>query len=150
MNRLFAIALLLLFISGCVTSQNPDHVGDIIFDARLDKSDFDLCGSSTIHQYFNNHGGFEYIGEKRAIETRFMDTYHAPVIAGQSGMIRIRFVVNCKGQTDRFRLLMSDPDYQPFLFDTQITDQLLGITRSLTGWKPKQIDEQPINYSSLS
>jgi hypothetical protein len=143
----------LLCIIGCSScknqlpkSQYPVHVGDIDFDPKLDQADFSLCDEATIYQYFNNSGGFAYAGEKQAIELAFKEAYQAPKRIGQSGMIRIRFVVNCKGETDRFRLLMADEHYQEKAFDSAITDQLLQITKSLKGWMPKQLKDAPINY----
>jgi len=53
----------------------------------------------------------------------------------ESGMIRIRFLINCKGETGRFRLVEAGYDYKEKQFDPYITDQLIKITKSLKGWK---------------
>ncbi|MGL4629975.1 MAG: hypothetical protein ACRCVT_02120 [Leadbetterella sp.] len=49
-------------------------------------------------------------------------------------MIRIRFIVNYKGQTDRFRLIAMDENYKEKVFASSITEQLVKITKSLKGW----------------
>lgn len=54
---------------------------------------------------------------------------------GQTGYITIRFLINCKGDTGRFRVTEMDFDLKPKKFDTKITQQILAITKELDGWK---------------
>lgn len=48
---------------------------------------------------------------------------------GQSGLVRIRFVVNCQGERGLFEVAGFGEDYCPKTFDSQITDQLVRICR---------------------
>lgn len=50
-----------------------------------------------------------------------------------SGMVRIRFIVNCKGQPGRFRMISAGYDYKEKQLDKAITDQLMSITKGLSG-----------------
>lgn len=130
-----------------VFSQNrPEFVGDIKFDEKTDKRDFYLCNEGDIFQYFNNSEGVEYNGEKYAIEKEFSDKYHSENVKKENALVRIRFVVNCKGETDRFRTLVADYNYQPIKIDENITSQLLEITKNLKGWKPKTYRGIKIDY----
>lgn len=124
----------------------PRHIGDIEFDPKLDNADFHLCNSDYVYQYFNNSGGVEYEGEKIAIDKIFKEKYNSEIVKKESGLIRIRFIVNCKGETDRFRMMGADENYQEKVFDKSITDQLLTITKSLDGWKVKYYNDKVMDY----
>lgn len=124
-------------------------VGDIEFDAKRDDSDFQLCFSDKdIRQYFNFSKGVQYKGEKPAIVQYFTEHYR-PVSSNKSGLLRIRFVVNCKGQTGRFRVKSMNADYQPMEFEPGISNQLLDLTKKMDGWLPiemEQMDNMKLDY----
>ena len=127
-------------------SEYPNYVGDIEFNSEIDTKEFELCNSKHIFQYFNNSGGLEYEGEKLAIERVFSEKYKSEFIKNETGLIRINFVVNCKGKTDRFRLISMNENYEEKVFDKSITDKLLSIAKNLKGWKGKRIREKEIDY----
>ena len=61
---------------------------------------------------------------------QLVQTYYRPVSRpGQSGLIRVRFVINCKGERGLFDVAGFGDDYCPKTFDPQITDQLVRICR---------------------
>ncbi len=97
-------------------------------------------------QYHNNSRGLEYRGEKLAIIESFEKKYVPIPDSSQNGLIRVRFVVNCKGQTDRFRIIAMDEDYQTKKFDERITQQILDICKSLDGWLPKKKEDKEFDY----
>lgn len=102
---------------------------------KKDNANFVTCnGDDRVAQYFNFGEGLAYKGEKKAIENIFNKKYK-PINIDESGLIRIRFIVNCKGKTGRFRIIQMNNEYQKFSFDKKITNQLLKITKSLTDWK---------------
>lgn len=124
----------------------PRWVGDIEHDTTLDKSSFQPChGDDKVYQYFNMSQGLQFDGEKKAMEDYFLQQYK-PVSSEQSGWIRIRFMVNCEGQTGRFRLLEADENYQERPFDKNISSQLMKLARELKGWKIQKMDGTPIDY----
>jgi len=51
-------------------------------------------------------------------------------LPGQSGLVRIAFVVNCQGESGHYELACLDTDYCPKTFDTRITDPLLTFCRN--------------------
>ncbi|TDN36793.1 hypothetical protein A8B98_07320 [Hymenobacter sp. UV11] len=53
-----------------------------------------------------------------------------------SGYLTIRFLVNCHGQTDRFRVFQVNSTYQPTQFSAVLVAELLRRTRALAGWQP--------------
>lgn len=128
-------------------SQQTRWVDDILPDTLIDDPAFRICNSEEqVIQYFNNGIGMEYEGDKPALTAIFQKQYISVNGTGQSGLIRIRFIVNCKGESGRFRMMCSDLNYRQKQFDIQITDQLLAITKSLNGWKPKRWKETEIDY----
>jgi hypothetical protein len=63
--------------------------------------------------------------------SQLLKKHYRPVNhTGQSGLIHVQFVVNCRGEQGMFTLSGSDNDYCPKTFDAQITDQLLAISRN--------------------
>ena len=63
--------------------------------------------------------------------------YKPVVLPGQSGLIRFRFVVNCRGEAGRFEVLEVDENYEKCSFDLRIIDQLNDICRTkLPAWEP--------------
>ena len=127
-------------------SEYPNYVGDIEFNSEIDNKDFELCNAIHIFQYFNTGDGLVYEGEKLAIEKEFAEKYKSEITKNETGLIRINFVVNCKGKTDRFRLISMGENYQEKVFAKSITDQLMSITKNLKGWKGKKYREKEIDY----
>lgn len=127
-------------------STYAQNIGDIEFDPKTDNSNFKLCFDKYVFQYFNDSNGLQYEGEKVALDKTFFGNYIDQNLFGESGLIRIRFIVNCKGETDRYRILEMDENYNQKKFNENITTQLLQITKSLKGWKPKIIENENIDY----
>ena len=127
------------------TSTYSRWVGDIAFDAAKDEPDFKLCnGEDSVKQYFWG-SGLSYVGEKKAILRAFSENY-APVKTTDTGLIRVRFLVNCRGETDRFRWIGMDQSYNPMDFDERIVDQLMAITKRLDGWGSFERQGIPQDY----
>ncbi len=146
MERMILIAILLLCNANLLMAQETRWVDDIVADSLQDGTTFKLCNTDEqIIQYFNNGKGVQYIGGKATIDSIFFTKYQH-VDSDQSGMIRIRFVVNCSGETGRFRLLSADLNYEPTVFPAFVTTQLLQITKSMDGWQPKLWKEMNIDY----
>lgn len=115
---------------------------DIPHDPAIDNPNFQLCnGEENVLQYFNVGNNIEIEGDRPFILETFAREYDSSV-SQESGLVRIRFVINCKGEADRYRLLTSDLEYQPYEMDKRITDQLMRITKSLTGWKEKFTEDE--------
>ena len=128
-----------------VDSEYPRWIGDLK-KRNSDNQNFKTCNDENlIKQYFNNGQGFEYLGEKPALVQAY-ENFTPSKKENQNGIIRIRFIVNCKGETGRFRIMEADENYKPFKFDKKITTQLLAITKQLKGWKSKTIKNTEIDY----
>ncbi|WP_143960279.1 hypothetical protein [Litoribacter populi] len=146
----FALFILCIFFScSAQTEQQQEYlrwIGDIAHDPKVDEVDFEICGSdSMVYQYFSLTHEDHIKEEKPYIEDYFLKNYNS-VNLDQSGWIRIRFIVNCKGEAGRFRMTESDENYKERPFDQKISDQLLSLTKSLDAWNGFETAEQPIDY----
>lgn len=134
------ILLLFLLAAACSNQDHQRDVGDIPFDPATDDPDFKICGrESSVKQYYARGSSYEpagYEGEKRALENTFLEQYAFPVSESEKGYVTIRFIVNCRGESGRFRVGQMGFDYQPRNFAPELVQQLLEITRSLDGWIP--------------
>jgi hypothetical protein len=148
MHKIFFLSLFYISLQliSCAQSPKTRWVDDIVPDAKLDGS-FTICNTEEeAIQYFNDGKGFEYIGGKYALDSIFFSKYKQVDLPSATGLIRIRFMVNCRGESGRFRLIGMDPDYQEKNFERGITEQLLTITKSLNGWPPKQWKNTSVDY----
>ena len=122
------------------------HIGDIVFNPLEDDPDFKVCHPDKIFQYFNKGSEPEYMNEKVALDEYFSASYNPVELFEENGMIRIRFVGNCQGKADRFRMIASGSDYKEKVFDERITSQLMELTRSITEWPVKKYNKGDGDY----
>jgi hypothetical protein len=136
------LIMICLFCASCqtISSQQDEYkeirqnVGDISFDPSCDNPDFVVCNDTIVLPY-NTRCGMMIEGERYKVLEYFNEEYNLRAIKGQTGYITIRFLVNCKGETDRFRLYEMDNDLKEFTFDKLISTTLLDLTKKLTGWE---------------
>ncbi|MEN0046966.1 MAG: hypothetical protein AAF806_07920 [Bacteroidota bacterium] len=100
--------------------------------------DYKVC-FHRINEYYYRPGDngkrVYYEGGLRAILAEAQSKYVVPEnAAGQTGWIRIRFVINCDGQLGRFRIQEIDSEAQLTRFDPKITTQLFSIVQKLEGY----------------
>lgn len=128
-------------------AENHHNVGDIDFDKKIDDPNFTTCLDREIPQYYNANGGYK--GGRRQLlklaEKQLQKVSYAnnPV---KDGFITIRFIVNCKGKTGRFRVLQINQDYKPAQFNPKQVEALLDFTKSLSDWKIMQVEDDIYDY----
>ena len=128
--------VLILMVPACKSKESGMlHVGDIEFDPSTDNPDFKICGPR-IFQYYNFEKG-NFSLDKKLIRKHFADRFKkGGEGAGQTGYITIRFVVNCQGEADRYRIYEIDRELIETKFDKALKNQILALTKELKGWKP--------------
>lgn len=69
------------------------------------------------------------------------DRFQAIDLPGQSGLVRMQFVVNCRGETGRFELVGFSETYAPMTFDPRLTKQLTTIcqTQIIPIWQTQDV-----------
>lgn len=113
----------------------PANVGDIAYNAKTDRPDFFLCDQGPIYWYYNVKASYE--GGKPAIRQILLKHYlYKPTYRAITGWITISFVINCKGETDRFRTTQLDENYQKTSFPDFFTRQFEQGVRALNNWVP--------------
>lgn len=135
------LAMILFYTIHCQTKAffpYPRMIGDISYDASIDDPEFNLCRDDSLAiQYYaltKLTGEKPYIDEKYAVHKTFKEKYNPHIAKSESGLIRVRFIVNCNGKAGRLRVLGMDNDYREKQFDISITNQLHTIIKHHLKW----------------
>lgn len=152
-QNLLLLAVLLTCLAQCATRPKPpvsslpypNQVGDIQADASLDDPNFTVCQEANIPQYYSLTSG--YTGEKPAVDRYFRQYFRKQKAwSNENGYLTVRFVVNCRGKTGRFRVQEMSPEYQPKKFSRPLQEHLLQLTRQVDGWLPGRYESQDLDY----
>ena len=152
MKQLLIYSLIAIVFNSCGQTQHspttyPEHVGDITYDAALDDKNFKICTNETnIPQYYNFGNGLQYKGEKIAIDKYFEKNFKGKSQKNETGLLTIRFIVNCEGKTGRFRIEGMDSNYQLKKFDEALENQILKLTKQMDGWIVGELQGQKLDY----
>jgi len=111
------------------------HVGDILENPTIDTTNFQPCEEHFAHQYYNFSNSIQYEGEKAAVIDFVYNEFESDSSNQDNGYMTIRFMVNCKGQSGRFRIYEMDNNYELMSFDKSLVNQISGIVKRLDGWK---------------
>jgi len=126
---------------------DPDlkvQVGDIDPNPEID-GDFQNCNVGRLPQYYA-YKEKPFAKGKLHFERMIRAFYLAPADNEESGLLRIRFTVNCHGESGRFRLLSMNEEYEEFNFSSIITDQLLALTKDYAEWRVLSYDGMESDY----
>ncbi|WP_108247332.1 hypothetical protein [Muricauda brasiliensis] len=118
------------------------HVGDISFDGTVDSSDFELCGDYRVLQYYQV--GTYFQGGKKAIKEKLLPNVNADGLPS-NGLLTIRFVVNCHGETGYFRAHMIDSNLSRVEVPKQGLEHFGTLITKLDGWVPGKIQDDPMD-----
>jgi hypothetical protein len=128
--------------NGCaVTTETFRFIQDIPADEICRSSEFQPCTNC-----FSQTWSIRSISNpsKRYDLMQLITKYYQPVQQiSQSGLVRVRFVVNCEGEQGPFELSGFGEDYCPKLFDRRITDQLRDICQNRVSTDPTLRQSQP-------
>jgi hypothetical protein len=96
------------------------------------------------HRYY--YKGTFYKGGFYKINKLFNSFYKAPINSNENGLIKVEFIVNCQGKPGRFSMMQFNEDYELKNFSAEISEQLLGFTKTLIDWNAgKNKDGQSID-----
>ncbi len=142
--------MMILAMAQCRTQKSESEprgsVGDIVFDPQTDDPNFSLCGSEEyLFQYFNSGKGIAIEGEKKGLEQQLFALFKNTKFKND-GYVRIRFIVNCKGESGRFRVLTSDLQFNENKMPSTVTEPLLKACKEIKGWKPLIYNEKARDY----
>jgi len=126
------------------TSIYPPRIGDIEEDPSLDDANFQPCNEDWIQQHYSFRNLYD--GGKSAIENAFSDINIQAKWPKAKGYITIRFLVNCRQETGRFRVQEMNFNYQPTTFPKALVQQLLRTTKELDKWQPANHKKRSYDY----
>jgi hypothetical protein len=130
----------------CFTSLTAfsQSVGDIAFDPKTDDPKFQLCNPDWVWQSYSLKTMMDEtsITVAREIRSKFISK---PGWEGESGIIRIRFIVNCNGVADRFRALTLDLALKEKPFSNDLTEHLIQIAKEVQ-WPVRRARQQTVDY----
>ena len=118
------------------TAAPAANVGDIAFDPATDRSSFQRCGEGQYDVPQHYQSNTAYTGGTRALRQQFVRAGLPRSTGPQAGYVTIRFLINCHGETDRFRVTQLDTAYQPAHFGPALVAALLGRAKALHDWEP--------------
>ena len=96
-------------------------------------NDFKLC-LGIKHPYYSPT--LEYTGGFYAIKKNFYSNYKNVKSLNDSGIVKIRFQINCSGKSGNYSIETYSLDYKRNIIDAKIKGQLLSLTKDLTKWIP--------------
>lgn len=131
---------------GSLTPKNGGNVGDIPYDPTLDDSTFSLCKPGYVAEYYSVSGGYRGGRKKLLHLLKELKLDRAASSSPSSGYITIRFLVNCQGKTDRFRMLQVDEGYSATSFPADLINAVLLFTKNLTDWLPGKHEKESYDY----
>ncbi len=113
----------------------PEHVGEILFDSLQDDPRFTICNAKQVFQYYNTNS---YYKEHKQEIVKYLLSHYEPEgdLDDQNGYLTVKFIINCKGETGRFRIFEIDNNYQPVSFNKALSGRLLSLVKQLRGWQP--------------
>jgi len=131
----------LIFINVAAVAQN---VGDIAFDSRTDDPKFQLCNPNWVLQGYQLKTRMDETSVMVAKE--FKTRFHSKEEwKNESGLIRVRFIVNCSGVADRFRLLELGADLKEKQFNKDLAAHVLSIAKGIQ-WRVRRAHQQTVDY----
>ncbi|KPM33411.1 Hypothetical protein I595_314 [Croceitalea dokdonensis DOKDO 023] len=118
-----------------------NNVGDINFDSQIDDPTFEVCDENRVFQYYSV--GTSYIGERKAMREEIFNNIKDINLSfeGKGGYLTFRFLVNCKGKTDRFRFKSVNADLQKNEFPLSDIKMLEKVVRGLKKWMPGVLND---------
>ncbi|QBO58417.1 hypothetical protein [Chryseobacterium salivictor] len=149
LNRIVNIILIPSFIISVVISVLiynglSKEIGNIKYDANTDNKNFEINGY--IYQYYQS--GAQYFYGRAAIRSEILDKIKA-LKSIQNGYVTARFVVNHRGETDRYRLLVVDTNYEKMKISQDDNNLIIKELKSLNNWIPGVIKNKKVDSYSL-
>ncbi len=120
------------------------------FDNLLKNSTFQRCSINGVASSGNI--GETYEGGGNAIKNHFYDAYKTPKnTEGENGILILKFLANCIGETGEFTLTGMDLNYKAREFHPDISQQILDLAHTLDKWIPYEYKDQDYdNYKVIN
>ncbi len=133
-----------MFLALIHVAASAQSVGDISFDPKKDDPGFRLCNEQWVWQGYELKTKVDEtpLMVERELRSAFKTQ---PQWSDQNAIVRIRFVVNCKGASDRFRTLALDSQLKQTALDPALESHLIDIARKIS-WPVRRAQSQTVDY----
>lgn len=105
----------------------------LLVSCNHSNNDFHLCANEK-HPYY--YPPLEYRGGFYEVKEHFFKGYKEVEGKDNSGIIRIKFQVNCKGDMGNFEVESYSLSYKKMNLNKNITEQFVRLTKELDNWVP--------------
>jgi len=116
-------------------AQKPEYladIGDTKFNTELDNTNFKFCDSTNV---LHQRSRIAYTGGTPAMEQELISNYKKQAaFESFTGYFFIRFAVNCKNESGRFRWDIVDEDFKKTMCPASLEDEIITKVKSLKGW----------------
>ncbi|SDY96576.1 hypothetical protein SAMN04488069_1234 [Hymenobacter psychrophilus] len=116
-------------------SSSFSDVGAIAYDSDVDRQKFCLCNADNIAQYYQVTPVYRAGPEAMKAQLRSL-IGESRAFGPASGIVTVRFLINCHGAPGRFRVSQVDEHYMPCTFPPALVARIKGAVQQLLYWKP--------------
>jgi hypothetical protein len=116
-------------------SSSFSDVGAIPYDPAVDSQRFCLCNASNIAQYYQATPVYRTGPEAMKARLRSL-IGDLRAFGPASGIVTVRFLINCHGAPGRFRVSQVNEQYLPCAFPPALVARIKGAVQQLLYWKP--------------
>ncbi|MBL0238094.1 MAG: hypothetical protein IPQ02_16240 [Saprospiraceae bacterium] len=142
----FLLILLMLRLKTFCQNTVPQHlnvkekIGWIPFDKSLDNSNFKVCDELNIEEYYQVNPSY---GEGMPSIRKYISSHQKELeeLCEKDGYVISRFVINCQGQTDRYRTKFMSLNYtDENTVNAELQKKIIQLTRNMGNWNPGKYD----------
>ncbi|SFN55909.1 hypothetical protein SAMN05421738_11511 [Algoriella xinjiangensis] len=138
-NYFVYLTIFLVIIVGAIFYFSlKTEVGNINKRDIIDQNTaFEPC-SSDIYQYYNDKTGYKT--ERFGIRNEISQSINNLNYPNFSGLINVRFVINCKNEIGYFRIKTTNQHYKNIEIPASLQKQIVAIIQQLKNWNGKNKD----------
>jgi hypothetical protein len=127
-----------VILTGIIYFSFQSKVGRIDHKEIIDQgTNFEPC-SSTIYEYYNFEIGYKT--ERYGIRKVISEPIHQLSFPNFSGIINIRFIINCKNEIGYYIIKAVDQDYKKVKLSDDLQKKIVSIVQQLKDWNGKNVD----------
>jgi hypothetical protein len=126
------------------SSYSKKKIGWIKYNSKIDSKDFLVCDEESIYEYYQSNP--VYIEGLLSIREYFQDKL--PEIQNlfeKDGILLVRFVINCQGETGRFRAFFYHEDYKLGGENKSLGIKIADLISKMQKWISGKIEEKKVD-----
>lgn len=150
-SKIIIILCFVFFLQGCkqmkqIPHKYPQHIGDTEFISEIDNPNFKFCNPSNV---LHSRSRVYFKGGQRGFEEKIIKNYNFDTSFEKfTGYFIVRFAVNCKNETGRFRWEIVDSNFNKTDCSKKLEKHIITILKNLKGWQHPVIDGK--NYDGYN